>query len=177
VAQDFVMAAEWYEKAAAGGCVVSRHQLGEMYYWQRRGGARLFAGGGGIQTCRGRRTRCGTALSRLLLLPRTRGREGPRAGASTAQESGARREETLTEFTWPRGCASTARVATQTSSTPRGCFAMRRKTGTAGLKVVSATCITKVTGWRRMTLKRWRGSPSQPPTGRFQAKRTSPNVI
>lgn len=33
MAQDFVLAAEWYEKAAAGGCVKSRYRLGEMYYY------------------------------------------------------------------------------------------------------------------------------------------------
>jgi TPR repeat protein len=32
VAQDFVLAAEWYEKAAAHGCAVSSNHLGEMYY-------------------------------------------------------------------------------------------------------------------------------------------------
>ena len=32
VAQDFVMAAEWYGKATAQGCVASRHRLGELYY-------------------------------------------------------------------------------------------------------------------------------------------------
>jgi TPR repeat protein len=43
VAQDFVMAAEWYRKAAAGGCVVSRNQLGEMYYFGKEGVEQDFA--------------------------------------------------------------------------------------------------------------------------------------
>jgi TPR repeat protein len=37
VAQDFVLAAEWYEKAAAQGCVESRHRLGELYYVGKEG--------------------------------------------------------------------------------------------------------------------------------------------
>jgi TPR repeat protein len=35
VAQDLVLAAEWCENAAAGGCVESCHQLGEMYYYDK----------------------------------------------------------------------------------------------------------------------------------------------
>jgi TPR repeat protein len=31
VARDFVLAVEWYEKAAAQGCMRARHSLGEMY--------------------------------------------------------------------------------------------------------------------------------------------------
>jgi TPR repeat protein len=43
VAQDFVLAAEWYEKAAAQGCVESRHRLGEMYYVGKEGVEQDFA--------------------------------------------------------------------------------------------------------------------------------------
>ena len=35
VAQDFVLAAEWYEMAAAQGCIESRHRLGAMCYHGR----------------------------------------------------------------------------------------------------------------------------------------------
>jgi TPR repeat protein len=33
VAQDFVLAVEWYDKAGAQGCVKSSYQLGEMYFY------------------------------------------------------------------------------------------------------------------------------------------------
>jgi TPR repeat protein len=41
--QDFVLAAEWYEKAVAQGCVEARHRLGEMYYYGA-GGSRTLSG-------------------------------------------------------------------------------------------------------------------------------------
>jgi TPR repeat protein len=43
VAQDFVLAAEWYEKAAAQGCVDSRHRLGKLYYVGKEGVEQDFA--------------------------------------------------------------------------------------------------------------------------------------